>query len=195
MSQPGDSEPPPLPDSGAVLGVDYGTVRIGLALGELGSGLVLPLHVLECPKTPEETVARLADVARSRDAVAVVIGNPVHMSGQGSNLTVVVTRLRDEMTKVLGIPVLLRDERLTSVGAEESLAAAGLKWWQYPKSAIDTVAAMTIVRELLHELRPELGRVTEEGQEPPPVEGSRREKGERRKQARKRRGRGQDDEG
>jgi putative Holliday junction resolvase len=173
-----------LPESGAVLGIDYGTVRIGLALGELASGLVLPLPVLENPGSPEATLERIAQVARARDAVLVAIGNPIHMSGEGSNLTVVVTRLRDELARTLGVPVLLRDERLTSVNAEESLAAAGLKWWQYPKSAIDALAAMTIVRELLVELRPELGRATED-EPPPPGENARREKSERRKQRRK----------
>jgi putative Holliday junction resolvase len=184
-----------IPESGAVLGVDYGTVRIGLALGELGSGLVLPLHVLENPKKPELVVERIAQAARSRDVVAVVIGNPIHMSGEGSNLTVVVTKLRDELAAALGIPVLLRNEQLTSVNAEESLAAAGLKWWQYPKSAIDTLSAMTIVREFLVERNPELGRVREDEPQAPMPDVGRSEKSDRRKQARKKRRRGDDDEG
>ena len=173
-----------LPTSGAVLGVDFGTVRIGLALGELGSGLVLPLPVLANPGSDEETAARIEEVARGRDAAVVVIGDPVHMSGEASTMSLRVEKLRAALAARLQVPVVLRDERLSSVGAEEQLTSAGLKWWQYEKGKIDTLAAMGIVRELLIEIRPELGRISEEEPEAPLP---RREKDQRRRDARKKR--------
>lgn len=172
-----------LPRSGSVLGVDYGTVRIGLALGELGSGLVLPLPVLSNPGTLDEAAARIAEIARGREAALLVLGNPVHMSGEASSMSEKVAKLRDALAAALSVPVILRDERLSSVAAEEQLAAAGLRWWQYEKGKIDTLAAMNLVRELLVELKPELGRLEEDAPAPP----ERREKDQRRRDARKRR--------
>jgi putative holliday junction resolvase len=173
-----------LPTSGSVLGVDFGTVRIGLALGEIGSGLVLPLPVLANPGTLEDTAARIEEVARGREAAVVVIGNPVHMSGEASEMSARVETLRAALQSRLQVPVILRDERLSSVAAEEQLASAGLKWWQYEKGKIDTLAAMGMVRELLIEIRPELGRISEEEPEAPMP---RREKDQRRRDARKKR--------
>ncbi len=173
-----------LPTSGSVLGVDFGTVRIGLALGEIGSGLVLPLPVLENPGTEEETATRIEEVARGRDAAVVVIGNPVHMSGEASAMSARVEKLRVALAARLAVPIVLRDERLSSVTAEEQLADAGLRWWQYEKGKVDTLAAMGMVRELLIEIRPELGRISEDEPEPP---APRRDKDQRRRDARKKR--------
>ena len=175
-----------LPKSGNVLGVDYGTVRIGLALGELGSGLVLPLPVLSNPGSIEEAAARIADVARGRDAVLVVLGDPVHMSGEKSAMSVQVEKLAEALSARLEAPVIRRDERLSSVSAEEQLSQAGLRWWQYEKGKIDQLAAMSLVRETLIEIKPELGRIASED-EPQVPNPSRREKAERRRDARKKR--------
>lgn len=174
-----------LPTSGSVLGVDYGTVRIGLALGELSSGLVLPLPVLSNQGSIDEAIERIAEIARGRDAAVVVIGDPVHMSGEASPMSAQVERLRAGLQARLTVPVVKRDERLSSVNAEEQLAAAGLRWWQYEKGKIDTIAAMNIARELLIEIKPELGRIGEEEPEPPTP--ARREKDQRRRDARKNR--------
>lgn len=179
--------PPDFPDRGAVLGVDYGTVRIGLAIGEVASGLVLPLQVLPSPATLEEAAERIADIARGRDAVAVVIGDPLHMSGEASPMSAKVARLQGELVRLLGVPVLLRDERLSSVEAEQSLAAQGLKWWQYEKGRVDTLAAMGLVRELLVERNPELGKVTEDAPPDAPEPDTSRRRRDERKRARKRR--------
>lgn len=159
-------------------------MRIGLALGEIGSGLVLPLPVLSNPGTLDETARSLEEIARGRDAAVVVIGDPVHMSGEASDMSQRVARLRDALAPRLQVPVVLRDERLSSVTAEGQLADAGLRWWQYDKGKIDTLAAMNIVRELLIEIRPELGRI---GEEEPDVPLPRREKDQRRRDARKKR--------
>jgi len=156
-----------LPRSGSILGVDFGTVRIGLAVGELGSGLVLPLPVLSNPGTLEQTAERIAEVARGREVAAVVLGNPIHVSGEASAMSAKVGGLKTALATRLSVPVVLRDERYSSVQAEEQLTAAGLKWWQYEKGKVDQLAAMSLVRELLIEIKPELGRVSEDDPTPP----------------------------
>lgn len=179
---------------GPVLGVDLGTVRVGLALGEPGSGLILPLPTLDHPGSDEALVARLAELARARDVAAVVIGLPLHAGGAESSNSRQATRLRELLTAALGeaCPVHLQDERWTSAQAETELRELGLRWWQVPKSQVDAMAAMTIVRDWLSErgLLP-----PEPGQEPPaPAPAPRNEREARRAKLRKRERRPRADE-
>jgi putative Holliday junction resolvase len=172
-----------------VLGVDYGTVRVGLALGFLDTGLTIALPVLANPGTEEALVASLAEVARARDATVVVLGNPLHMSGKKSAGTHTVTRLRDRLHEATKLPVVLEDERLTSADAESQLKDAGLRWWQVPKGQIDTVSAMGIVRGYMTRRRPELlvardepvAPVEEEEKDETRARRERRKKAQRRK--------------
>ena len=171
------------PPSKAVLGVDYGTVRIGLALGFLDSGLVVQLPVLANPGNVAEAVASLASLAKEKGATRVVVGNPVYASGDPSAMSrkvaVVAEALRAE-----GLDVALQDERRTSVDAEEQLSAMGLRWWQYDKGQVDTLAAMAIVRAYMLNANPGLALLDEEPPEPPPPRESRRD---RRRRARRKR--------
>lgn len=190
--------PADVPDE-VVLGVDYGRVRVGLALGFLRTGLTIALPVLDNPGTEEGVVAALASVAQARGADVVVIGDPRHMSGAQSEGSRTVARLAERLHEALGVPVVLEDERLTSADAEAQLRDAGLRWWQVPKGQVDTVAAMGIVRAYLTRKNPALLLAHEdEAQAPPEREGARdagRERRERRKRAQRRaRRRGVDDD-
>lgn len=179
---------PDAPD--IVLGVDYGHVRVGLALGHADSGLVLGLPVLQHPGDDEGLALRLAEIARARDATVVVLGHPLHASGKASPQSKRVERLRDRLVELIPrIRLELEDERHTSQEAEASLADAGLRWWQFPKSQIDTAAAIAIVRSWLVRRNPALALQKDEPEAPPtpdpPREASRKH---RRKAARRRRG-------
>jgi putative holliday junction resolvase len=167
-----------------VLGVDYGTVRVGLALGFTKGGLVVPIPVLPHPGSEDALVAGLAEVARARDATVVIIGNPLHMSGKASAGTHTVRRLREKLEQTLGRPVVLEDERLTSSDAHDQMKAMGLRWWQVPKGQIDAVAAMAIVKQYLARLDPRL--LLEAEEEPPPDPELGKEGRSRRRDAQKR---------
>lgn len=186
--EPTPGAPPPPPD--VVLGVDYGQVRVGLALGHADSGLVLGLPVLHHPGDDEGLALKLAEIARARDATVVVLGHPVHKSGKASPQSRKVEKLRDRLVELIPrIRLELEDERHTSQEAEASLADAGLRWWQFPKSQIDTAAAIAIVRSWLVRRNPALALERAEPEPPPapdpPREASRKQ---RRKAARRRRG-------
>lgn len=168
-----------------VLGVDYGTKRVGLALGYADSGLAVPIPGLQHAGDPAALAPRLVEVARARHATRVVLGHPVHMSGEASPMSRAVERLREALLAAGGLEVELQDERLTSATAEAELSAAGLRWWQYEKSAIDAVAALAIVREHLYRRYPELALITE----PPPdaqlAGGERASRGDKRERRRR----------
>lgn len=172
--------------SGPVLGVDLGSKRVGLALGDPGSGLILPLPTLDHPGDEAGLVQRLAETARARDVVEVLVGLPLHASGAKSSNSREAERIRALLAEALpGVQVGLQDERWTSAAAESELGALGLRWWQVPKSQVDAMSAMQIVRDAFSQrglLRPsEPPEAT-----PPTPEPPRGERQGRRSQLRKR---------
>jgi putative Holliday junction resolvase len=134
-----------------VLALDVGDVRIGVALsdetGTLASGLV----TLRSAGLKKDAQA-VAALVREHGVGQVVIGLPLRLDGtlgsRGEQIVAFVERLR----RVLRVPVVTRDERLTSVAADERLAEAGVKR-RDRKARIDQAAAALILQEYLDERR------------------------------------------
>jgi len=103
-----------------LLGLDLGDRRIGVASGDTSSGAVTPLFTLR-RGTPEQDAAVISRLCAERHAVAVVVGLPLHLDGRESEQS---RRTREWVAAVesaLGVPVSLRDERLSSQATEARL--------------------------------------------------------------------------
>jgi putative Holliday junction resolvase len=132
-----------------VLALDVGDVRIGVALsdetGTLASGLVTLRSV-----GPRKDAQAVAALVGEHQAEEVVVGLPLRLDGtlgsRGEQILAFVERLR----RVLRVPVVTRDERLTSVAADERLAEAGVAR-RDRKARIDQAAAALILQEHLDE--------------------------------------------
>ncbi|MDC3378807.1 Holliday junction resolvase RuvX [Planctomycetota bacterium] len=184
-----DETPEPAEKERDVLGVDYGLKRIGVALGNVDSGLVLPLQTLAHPGDEASVVELLADVARTRAVGRILLGDPLNMSGTKSPMSKSVRRLKAGLETALeGVVVELVDERLTSTDAEQRLRAAGVRWWQVDKGQVDAMAAMSITRDYLVRVNP---RLLLEREPPPPLpsDAGGQSKRDRRKNMRRRKGR------
>ena len=132
-----------------VLGVDYGDVRTGLAVSAgkmaFGAGCVES-------KNMRKTVNMVAEAARRRGAVRIVIGDPLNMDGTvgpRSEKCRVFAKMLAEQT---GLPVELRDERLTTVDAHELLSQAGVHG-DKRKRAVDELSATLILQGYLDALK------------------------------------------
>lgn len=134
-----------------LLALDVGDVRIGVALsdetGTLASGLVTLRSA-----GPRKDAQAVAALVREHAVAEVVVGLPLRLDGtlgpRGEQVVAFVERLR----RVLRVPVVTRDERLTSVAADERLAEAGVKRRER-KARIDQAAAALILQEHLDERR------------------------------------------
>jgi putative Holliday junction resolvase len=132
-----------------LLALDVGDVRIGVALsdetGTLASGLATLRAV-----GPRKDAQAVAALVREHGVGEVVVGLPLRLDGslgpQGEKVLGFVERLR----RVLRVPVVTRDERLTSVAADERLAEAGVKRRER-RVRLDQAAAALILQELLDE--------------------------------------------
>ena len=165
-------------------------MRIGMALGFLDTGLVIQLPVLPNPGDEARTVASLAVVVGERTPECVVIGNPVMpVSGDDSAMSKIVARIAEGLRAETGVEVVLQDERCSSIEAEDTLKEVGLRWWQYDKGQVDTLAAMAIVRRYMAVVNPDLVILREEPPDAPP-EAQRETRRDRRRRGRKKGRRG-----
>jgi putative Holliday junction resolvase len=139
-----------------VMAFDVGEVRIGVALsdetGTLASGLVTLKAV-----GPRKDAQALAALAREHGVAEVVVGLPLRLDGSAGPQAEKVAAFVERLRRVLRLPVVTRDERLTSVAAGEQLAEAGVKR-RDRKALLDQAAAALILQEHLDERKAAAGR-------------------------------------
>ncbi len=134
----------------AVLAIDYGRRRIGLALSDEGGLTARPLGIL--PRTNRrQDVTRLRELCRHHAVGSIVVGWPIHLDGTPGTMAAEAARFADRLRKQLGLPVDLIDERLSSWEAEQSISTSGpRKRAALRKSkTLDDLAAAVILRDYL----------------------------------------------
>ena len=130
--------------TGRVMALDVGKIRVGVALSDPLGYTAQPLLTL-WRKTRGEDLRSLLRLIRKHEVVKIVVGNPLHMSGDVSTWAAKVHEFAEELEKRSGLPVQLWDERLSSVAAHEILNEAG-HGRRERKYVIDQVAAVVILQ-------------------------------------------------
>lgn len=135
------------------LGVDLGTVRIGLALSDPSKLIASPYDTLPAGDTqaddwPQQTAAVLADVACRVDADTIVVGLPRALSGGDTAGAASARRVASALERVTDARVVVWDERLSSAEAERMLLGAGRRRAQRRQER-DRVAAAIILQAWL----------------------------------------------
>jgi putative Holliday junction resolvase len=154
---------PQSPDQGSttllgvrLLGIDFGTRRIGLALSDASGILASPWTVIAAAAAPRESAARLADFLKDQRAddeaaqeiAAIVVGVPRRLSGEDTDQSAAARVFASELGAITGLPVHLQDERLSSREAESRLAVRE-RDWRARKAKLDAAAAAIILQDYL----------------------------------------------
>ncbi|HMH16089.1 MAG TPA: Holliday junction resolvase RuvX [Edaphobacter sp.] len=126
------------------MALDLGKVRVGVALSDPLGYTAQPLLTL-WRKSRSEDLRSLLRLIRKYEVVEIVVGNPLHMSGDMSPWAAKVQAFAGELRERSGLPVQLWDERLSSIAAHEILDEAG-HGKRDRKYVIDQVAAAVILR-------------------------------------------------
>ncbi len=105
----------------AILGIDLGERRIGVALAEDGEAGARPLVTLVRAGSAEADAAALDALAHRHGATELVVGLPVHANGEEGEQAAATRAWVDAVAPLVGLPVAFRDERLTSYLAERRL--------------------------------------------------------------------------
>ena len=132
------------------LGLDVGNRRIGVAVSDELGLTAQPVLTLERRRSPREDVRSLARLARRYGVVGIVVGNPVHLSGDVSSQAAKTQKFAAELGTLTGLPIHLWDERLTTREAHQVLYKAGHARQQH-RRVVDQVAATLILQAFLEE--------------------------------------------
>ena len=134
--------------SGVRLGVDVGKVRIGLARSDNHGMLATPVETVARDQAGVTDLARILAVAVELDAVEVIVGLPLALSGNVTASTDDAVSFAARLAKVVAVPVRLVDERLSTVSAQAALRTSG-RAAKTHRPVIDQVAATIILQHAL----------------------------------------------
>jgi putative Holliday junction resolvase len=145
------------------LGVDVGSVRVGVARCDPAGLIATPLVTLRRGKGDLDA---LADLAREHEAVEIVVGLPRTLAGQEGPAAQAATSYAERLaSRVPNVPIRLVDERMSTVGAQRGLHASGVDT-RKGRKVIDQAAAVIILQGALDAERATgvaPGRVVDEG--------------------------------
>lgn len=135
--------------TGVWIGVDVGTVRVGVARSDPSGTLATPVVTLRREPGGERDITELAALVGEYDAVGVVVGLPVTLAGREGASAAMAREYAARLAGIIDpIPVELLDERLTTVSAERRLAARGIRG-KARRAVVDQAAAVEILQHWL----------------------------------------------
>ncbi|MGA3009332.1 MAG: Holliday junction resolvase RuvX [Terracidiphilus sp.] len=132
------------------LALDVGNRRIGVAVSDELGLTAQPVLTLERRHNQREDLRSLARLCRRFSVAAIVVGNPVHLSGDLSPQAAKIQAFAAELGTLTGLPIHLWDERLTTREAHQILYEAGHARQQH-RRVVDQVAATLILQSFMDE--------------------------------------------
>ena len=120
-----DQSASPFPTRGRLLGVDFGTKRVGLALSNPDQTIATPLETY-LRRDPKQDERHFARIVQEQSVVGLVVGLPVHLSGDEGGKAREARAFGEWAAAATKRPVVFHDERYTTALADEHLRAAHL---------------------------------------------------------------------
>ena len=130
-----------------VLALDVGEKRIGVAISDLSQTLARSLQVIQ-RSSRQEDFAAVARLTEEYEVEKVVVGYPKSLDGMAGAQARRVERYAADLAKALTVPVVLWDERFSTVSAERLMRQAGLRG-DKRRERVDAVAAAVILQDYL----------------------------------------------
>jgi putative holliday junction resolvase len=146
---PGGPAPGGPAPGGPVLGLDLGQARIGVAVSDPDRRVAVPVGTVRTG-APQDLRA-IAALVREHGATEVAVGHPLRMAGGSGEAATQAETFAATLRELLGIPVTLVDERLSTVQAERELARAGVRG-RDRRAVVDQTAATVILQSYLDRL-------------------------------------------
>jgi putative holliday junction resolvase len=142
------------PSRGRRLGVDVGKVRVGVALSDPDGILATPLVTVSrdmgaaADSVPAD-IAELARLVTEHEAVQVVVGLPVRLNGSEGTAAIDIRAYAQRLARAVeDVPVVLTDERMSTVVATRRLAERGVRG-KRQRAVVDQAAAVEILQSWL----------------------------------------------
>jgi putative pre-16S rRNA nuclease len=137
-----------IPDAGRILGVDWGEVRIGLALSDESQTLATPLETLARRAGKRFPVARLLELTALHGPVGIVVGLPLSPEGTEEESAIAAREMADTIARRTGLPLELWDERMSTARALAAIWEQGGST-RRRKKEVDALAAAVLLQHFL----------------------------------------------
>jgi len=132
---------------GRIAGIDFGTVRIGIALSDPGRTIASPMENYT-RRSAEQDAQHFQQLVANEDVTLLVVGLPVHLDGHESQKSAEAREFGRWLHETTGVPVEFFDERFTSVEAEQLLLGADMTR-KRRKKRLDMLAAQIMLTAYL----------------------------------------------
>lgn len=135
-----------------ILGLDYGTKTVGVAISD---DLLITARALEIIRRDEAskirpTLRRIEEIISEYSVTKIILGLPLNMDMSMSEMSSCALSFKEKIEKRTGLPVIMWDERLSSIEAEEVMRLNGIAAKDF-KKYVDMVAAKIILESYLRE--------------------------------------------
>jgi len=134
-----------------ILALDLGKKRIGLAISDPLGVTAQGLDTLERANIRAD-VAELAGLISERGVSLILMGKPLHMSGQEGRQAAWARDFAERLNRATGVQVEFRDERLTTVQAERVLREGGVRLRGDRARSVDRLSAVLLLQDYLDSL-------------------------------------------
>lgn len=140
-----------------IVAIDFGMARFGIAISDPTKIIATPMETLQAEKKADKTAVKLLEYLNAYckkmncDIECIVMGMPLMMSGKRGLLADEVHHFVEQLKLLTQIPIILWDERLTTVQAEKTLRESSLSRKKRAK-AVDSVAAIIILQSYLESI-------------------------------------------
>lgn len=139
------------PETGRIAAVDFGSVRIGIAICDPDRILASPLEIHSAASWKSDG-DYFRELANSQRIVAFVVGLPIHCDGGESQKSLECRQFAQWLAKQTLLPVRLFDERFTTSAAKQRMASAGYTRAK-KKKRVDAIAALVLLESFLEVCR------------------------------------------
>ena len=141
----------PIPRAGRLAGVDFGTVRVGVAISDPRQTIASPL-VVYTRRSEKLDANFFVELVAAEQVVGFIVGLPVHMSGEASEKSRQAVVFGNWLANATGVPVTWFDERYTTAMAREILNQSNLSG-KKRKAQLDKLAAQVLLSAFLESSR------------------------------------------
>ncbi|MCC9600853.1 Holliday junction resolvase RuvX [Stieleria sp. JC731] len=147
MTASPESSSDEFPSSGRLAAIDYGTVRIGVAVCDPNRTLASPVEVYQV-RSPELDAKYFRQLVKDERLVGFVVGLPIHCDGAESQKSQESRKFARWLNEETGLPIRLFDERFSTAAAKERLRSAANSR-KKNKKRLDAVAALVLLESFL----------------------------------------------
>ena len=133
---------------GRFLAIDYGSKRVGLAISDPSKKIAKAYKTLRNDGA-DALLSIIKNEVKTNSVEKIILGLPIGMNGKNTSQTELVLKFKDELKIFFSIPIVLEDERLTSLYAKKSLVFQGFKTTSN-KENIDSTAAALLLQNYLN---------------------------------------------